>query len=265
MSPDLVLAHHKLHYLDENTHAPRPVLLLHGLGATSDSWYFQFPALTDAGFRILAPDARGFGKSTYPGYTSIPAMADDVFRLLNFLQIERTDVVGISMGGVMALQLALDHPKMIDHLVLVNTFASLRPRSLKVWAYFIYRFILVHRVGLNSQALFVARRIFPKPEQEVLRQELVAQINQASPKGYRATMRALGLLDIAHRLGEIKSPTLVITGERDGTVPPDVQSALARKIPGAVQSFIPEAGHAVSVELPEKFNRVMVDFLSDRI
>ncbi len=264
MSPELGLSQHTLYYLEQQPQAARQVLLLHGLGATSDSWLFQTPPLIAAGFRVVAPDARSFGKSTYPGRTSIRAMAEDFVHLLDHLQIAHTDVVGISMGGTLALQLALDYPNRIDRLVLVNTFAGLRPKSLKVWGYFLYRFILVHTVGLDQQARFVAQRIFPKPEQEILRRELIAQVSQASPAGYRATMRALGLLDITSRLGEIHCPTLVITGEQDSTVPPDVQNILVHSIPGASQEIIPGAGHAVSVEKPDEFNRILLAFLSDR-
>ena len=134
-----------------------------------------------------------------------------------------------------------------------------------MWAYFLYRVLMVHTVGIETQANFVARRLFPEPEQEYLRQELTTQVRQASPAGYRATMRALGLFDITHRLGDIHAPTLIITGDQDSTVPPQVQAVLARNISHANQAIVAGAGHAVSVEKAEDFNRLLLDFLSDRI
>lgn len=264
MSSELALPQHKLFYIDHQPESTRPVLLLHGLGATHASWTLQIPELVKAGFRVVAPDSRGFGKSGYPGRTSVPLMVEDFIHLLDALQIPRTDVVGISMGGTQALQMALDYPERVHRLVLANTFASLRPRSLKVWGYFIYRFLLVHTLGLETQANFVAQRLFPKPEHEMLRRELITQVCQASPASYRATMRTLGVFDITTRLGEIRTPTLIITGTQDTTVPVDVQYTLAQNIGGSRHELIQGAGHGVSVEQPEVFNRLILDFLSDR-
>jgi pimeloyl-ACP methyl ester carboxylesterase len=216
-----------------------------------------------AGFRVLAPDARGFGRSTFPQVRlTVPVMAGDMITLLERLQAGPACVVGISMGGAVALQLALDCPQVVRRLVLVNTFARLRPQSPQVWLYFALRFLLVHTLGLATQARAVARRIFPRPDQLDLRDRLIEQILQADPRGYRAAMRALALFDVRARLGGIACPTLVISGERDTTVPVPLQRALAESIPHARQILIPGAGHAVIAERPDDFNRILIDFLS---
>jgi pimeloyl-ACP methyl ester carboxylesterase len=258
----LNLPKHSLYYQDHQPGSDHAVLLLHGLGVSSDSWALQIPALVEAGLRVIAPDTRGFGRSGYPGCASIALMVQDFIALLDALQIHCADVVGLSMGGTQALQLALDHPARVHHLVLANTFASLRPRSLKVWAYFLLRFGMVHLLGIETQANYVANRIFPLPEQEFVRKEMIAQVQQASPAGYRAAMRSLGRFDVTRRLGEIRLPTLVITGDRDTTVPPGVQSILVQRISGARQAVIPGAGHAASVEDPAAFNQALISFLS---
>jgi pimeloyl-ACP methyl ester carboxylesterase len=261
LSPGLTI-----HYLDINPARERVILLLHGLGADGSSWQLQFPALTALGYRILAPDARGFGKSTYPpdSPSSIQETARDFARLLEHLGITRVDVVGISMGGTHALALALDCPELIGHLVLVNTFAQLRPRSYKGWLYYALRFVLVHTMGLEVQARTVAARLFPKPDQAELRSMLIQQVIQADPKAYRTAMRALAKFDVKRRLSEIYLPTLVITGERDTTVPQDVQQQLVKAISKARQVLVPGAGHALSVDSPEQFNQILTDFLSNQ-
>lgn len=254
-----------LHYLDENLQGSPAVLLLHGLGADGSSWRLQFDCLEQAGFRLLAPDAPGFGQSTYPGGSlSIRQVAGDFATLLQRLETGPVHVVGISMGGVHALQLALDHPELVRKLVLVNTFAALRPGGLRIWLYFALRFILVHTLGLPAQARAVTGHIFPHPDQEFLRQELYRQIVQADPGGYRAAIRALGLFDVRRRLGEIRLSTLVITGEQDTTVPPPIQQALVQGISGGRQVTIAGAGHAVIADHPELFNRILVEFLTAR-
>jgi 3-oxoadipate enol-lactonase len=260
LSPGLTI-----HYLDINPELERVILLLHGLGADGSSWQLQFPALTALGYRILAPDARGFGQSTYPpdSPASIQATARDFARLLEQLGINRVDVVGISMGGTHALALTLDCPELVGRLVLVNTFAHLRPRSLNGWLYYALRFVLVHTLGLEVQARTVAARIFPKPDQAELRSTLIQQVIQADPKAYRAAMRALAKFNVKQRLSEIYAPTLVITGEQDTTVPRDVQQQLAEAIPKARQVHLPGAGHALSVDTPLQFNQILIEFLSD--
>jgi 3-oxoadipate enol-lactonase len=252
----------KIHYIETNPTGNPTVLLIHGLGADGSSWGMQIPALTQAGFRSLAPDARSFGQSSFPGGNhSIADMTGDMVGLLNELEIKRTHVVGISMGGAIALQFAINYPNMVDKLVLVNTFANLLPDRLSLWVYFAFRFVLVHTLGLPVQAKSVSKRIFPYPHQTALRQILYNQIVQANPKGYRATMRSLARFDVRKRLKEIYTPTLIITGENDTTVPAKIQDVLVKNIPHASQRIIPNAGHAVIVDQPEEFNNTLLAFL----
>ena len=255
----------QIYYLDENPAGRANVLLLHGLGANSNSWLLQIPALVDAGYRVLAPDAPGFGQSTFPGGSArISTTAARIIEWLDAIGVNSFFVVGISMGGTLALQLAINHPDRVTKLVLVNTFAKLEVANWRVFPYFLLRFILVHTLGIPTQARAVSKRIFPHPDQEFLRQELIRQISQADPKAYRATMRALAIFNVQNRLSEICCPTLVVTGEADNTVPLHNQQQLVQNIPGARQVLMPNAGHAVTVEQPESFNQIMMDFLLSR-
>ena len=165
------------------------------------------------------------------------------------------------MGGTLALQLALDRPFRIEKLVLVNTFAKLKTTGLRQLPYFLQRLILLYAVGMPAQARAVAQRLFPHPEQERLRNELISQILQADPKGYRSTLLALARFNVANRLSDINLPTLVISGEADTTVPLENQLQLVSGIPNAIHRIIPKAGHAVIVEEPEIFNQFLLDFL----
>ena len=252
-----------IYYEEHNPAGQEPVLLLHGLGATTVSWQLQIPVLVNAGLRVIAADARGFGRSSYPsGSTSIAEMAGDFFHVLEALQATPAHVVGISMGGTQALQFALDYPQLTRKLVLINTFARLRPGNLSGWFYFALRFLLVHSLGVPYQARTVAKRLFPNPDQDELRQTLIEQIEQADPAGYRAAMRALARFNVQSRLSEIQMPTLVITAANDTTVPPAAQKQLAAGIPGARHVIIQGAGHAVTVEKPEDVNKILVEFLT---
>lgn len=251
-----------IHYLEFNPTGVSTALLLHGLGATGESWGEQIPLLVKNGLRVLAPDARGFGSSSYPGGgVRVEDLAGDMLQLLDCSHVDRTHIVGISMGGALALQMVLDNPQRINKLVLINTFAALRPEKISVWFYFLLRFVLVHSLGLKTQAQAVAKRIFPAQDQSELRRMLVGQVLQADPQGYRAAMRALARFDVRSRLSEIRTPTLIVSGERDTTVPLNTQLSLARSIPGALHQIIPNAGHAVTVEKPAEFNKILLEFL----
>ena len=252
----------RLHYIESKTPGKETILLLHGLGASSESWVLQIPVLEAAGYSILAPDARGFGQSSYQGGgTTIAQMSADFAALLDHLQTGPVDVVGISMGGTHALGLAIAHPDLVNRLALVNTFSRLRPSRPGEWIYFAIRFILIHTLGLDAQARTVAQRIFPNPEQAVFRKALLEQIMQADPGGYRAAMRALAGFNADPYLAGIHCPTLVITSTDDTTVNPEIQKQLAQGIPNARQVFIENAGHAVTATQAEKFNETLLAFL----
>ncbi len=240
------------------------MVLLHGLGVSSDSWRLQVGPLSSAGYRVIAPDMRGFGRSAYPGRMNIQVMAGDVIALIAaLLNGRRVDLVGISMGGTIALQIALQAGRLVNRLVLANTFAHLRPQGLGLKAYYAYRMLLVHTLGVRLQGRLVARRLFPNPDQEDLRAAYREQISMANPAAYRAAIRSLARFDAREQLSRIQSPTLVVTGEADTTVPPAVQDQLRAGIRRARQVYLPRAGHAMSVAQPEAFNAVVLAFLTE--
>jgi pimeloyl-ACP methyl ester carboxylesterase len=188
-------------------------------------------------------------------------MAEDMAELLRALARPPVYVVGLSMGGAVALQLALNHASHVQGLVLVNTSARLRPGRVDGWIYYALRYSLLYLLSRRAQARMVARRTFPHGHQEKLRRLFAAQICEANVQGYRAALRALGFFDVSDRLAEIQARTLVVTGERDTTIPPVLQRFLADSIPGARQVVIGDGGHAVPADQPHHFNKVLLDFL----
>ncbi len=255
-----------MHLLDPNPGGERTVLLLHGLGANASSWTLQFGPLIEAGFRPLAPDLPGFGQSIYDGRGwNLRRVARELAGLLDDLKVDQVDVVGLSMGGVIAQRLALDFPSRVRKLVLASTFGALRPERFSGWYYLLRRVALVSFKGIPDQAEFVARRLFPADDQEPLRRLLVEQITQADPRAYQAAMRALGWFDSRRALSRISVPTLVITGLQDGTVSPAVQAQLVKHIRGARQVTVAGAGHAVSADHPNEFNQALLSFLLEPV
>ncbi|MDP3046203.1 MAG: alpha/beta hydrolase [Chloroflexota bacterium] len=250
-----------LFYRDHNPGGHPAVLLIHGLGATSDSWQLQAPALAAAGYRVVVPDLPGFGRSPVSFPVTVPRMAAGLDHLLRSLNAAPAHVVGISMGGAVALQFAVDFPQSVAKLVLVNTLARLQPKHLAGWLAFASRLLLVYLTGLPAQARVISERIFPKPGQEALRQGLYKQILQADPRVYRAAILALGRLNLLPRLAGLRVPTLVVTAQDDRTIAPANQAQLLA-IPGSRQVVVANAGHGVIAERPEIFNRELLAFLT---
>ena len=250
-------------FLDPNPGGKPAVLLLHGLGADKHSWGYQLPALSAAGMRPVAVDVPGFGESPFSGKNwRVKTAAKLLVDWMNANTQEPFDVVGLSMGGVIAQQIALDFPARVRRLVLADTFATLRPKSPKTGVYLLSRLVVALLRGPQKQAEMVAWHIFPRKEQEALRGELIRCIARSDARVYRAAMRQLALFDSRSRLKELTMPVLVIGGAEDATVPPSAQAELASFIRGANQIVIPQAGHAVTVDQPEAFNRALIGFLT---
>lgn len=251
-----------IHYLDFNPDGSPVVVLLHGLGADATSWGFQIPALCEVGMRPIALDLPGFGQTLPgPGRWTIDRAAADTASLCSALVKGPVVVAGISLGGAVALQLALDHPELVEKLVLINTFACLRPRRFEEMGYLLGRFVVTNLRGKQYQAETVARRLFPLPEQADLRQELINRILKADERVYRDAMISVGMFNVRKRLKKINAPTLVISAENDNTVPLAAQAELVKGIPGARQVMIANAGHAVIADQPAAFNQALIAFI----
>jgi 3-oxoadipate enol-lactonase len=253
----------EIQFLDPNPNGKPAVLLLHGLGVDGSSWGFQLAGLVKAGFRPIAPDLPGFGRSSYDGQGwSMRRTSEQMSALLSHMGVVEAGVVGLSLGGAIALMIALNDPGRIRHLVLINTFACLRPRRFNELVYLLRRFMIANLRGIEYQAEMVARRLFPGAEEQILRQELIQRIIQSDPRVYRGAMRALGLFDLRKRLIDIRVPTTVITAENDTTVSREIQNELAMGIPGARHVIVPNSGHAVIIDQPDLINEVLIDILT---
>lgn len=237
------------------------VLLLHGLGSCAEDWLLQRPAL-EGRYRLLMPDLRGHGRSSVPtGVPSVSMLAKDVRGLLRRLGEEACHVVGLSLGGAVALSLALDAPEYARSLVLVNTFARIpwSWRSLRQGA---ERLGLLARGRLHELGERVAEGLFPDADQAALRELATERVAANSRAAYAWMLFAVARFDARRQIGRIAAPTLVIAGERDTTVPMRCKEELARRIPGARLAVIPGSGHATPIDAAGSFNRLLLEFLA---
>ncbi|HKS68817.1 MAG TPA: alpha/beta fold hydrolase [Ktedonobacterales bacterium] len=249
------------------------VLLISGLGAKRLGWYKQLPVF-GARYRTIAMDNRDIGDSDLVEAPYRTAdQADDAAALLHALGIERAAVVGISMGGFIALELALRHPELVEKLVLTSTSAGGRTHVQPGWR---MRMMLgmprfVPR-WLRPEAGTVARRTYASimapgycaahPDDW----EHIAEIARYRVQPAAAYMRQLNAClghDASARLGTITAPTLVVHGTVDPLVPPANGEYLAAHIPGARLIRYPATGHVPIIERADDYNRDVLAFLAE--
>ncbi len=250
----------RIHYLVRGFGPP--VLLLHGLGSCGEDWaLLQAPALSQR-YRVLMPDLRGHGRSDVPpGPYTVSQMADDIAGFLEATGADSAHVVGLSLGGAVAQALAVRHPERVRSLVLVNTFARLRPRGWAEWRRALARF-LIPLFNLAWYAWMEAEELFPYPGQQGLRRVAFQRLCATHPAGFRAALLAAARYDGRKDLARIRVPTLVVAGLEDTVVPLRAKEELAARIPGARLVTVPRSGHATPTDQPVLFNRLLLRFLA---
>jgi pimeloyl-ACP methyl ester carboxylesterase len=243
------------------------VLLLCGIGAKRQGWYRQLPVLGER-FRTLALDYRDVGDSdAATGPYTIGELAEDVYGLATALGIDRASPIGISMGGFIALELALAHPRFVDRLILVVTSAGGATHvstSAEVFKALLPGDDEVETgEGARRVCSLVAGPGFAERHPEAI--EEFVEIARHNPMHVQAYLRQLSACrghDVADRLGEIAAPTLVIHGEDDPLVRVENGRHLAANIPGAALIVYEGVGHIPEVECSEQFNADLLAFLA---
>ena len=251
----------RLYYTDRGRGVP--LLFIHGLGSSSRDWAAQVPSFAERG-RVLRLDLRGHGHSERgEGPYSIAQFARDVAVFLRKRAVAPAHVVGLSMGGMVALELAASAPQLLRGLVAVNSVADMRLHTWHdVWFY-VSRRLAVQALGMRRVGRLLARKLFVKPAQSDLRHKFVRRWAQNDKQAYLWSMDAIMRWSVADRLGRIDVPTLLVSSDEDYT-PVAEKKQMVAQMPQAELAVVHDARHAVPVERPDAFNAVVDDFL-DRV
>ena len=250
----------EMHY--EETGQGTPLLLIHGLGSSARDWERQVPYFSK-NYRVISIDVRGHGQTDKPaGPYGIRLFAEDTAEFMKILNIESAHVVGISMGGMIALQLATIIPERIRSLVVVNTGAELIVRSFREFLMVLQRKLIVRLLGMRKMGEVLSGRLFPDPEHEELRKIFVDRWAENDPRAYRDSMQGLLGWSVTEQLSSIQCPTLIVSADHDYT-PVAIKEAIVAKMPNAKLAVIPNSRHAVPVERPEEFNQIVGEFLTE--
>jgi len=245
-----------------------PVVLIGGFTMVKESWELQVAELARR-FRVITFDNRGVGESTVPSEPfTIEHMAADTVRLMDTLRIDSTHIFGVSMGGLIAQILLLDYPERIKKAALGCTTHggrhAVQPQEevMAVLAQAADPNISAEELVRNKVPLILSERFIREEPEEVEDFVRLALQYSPTPEGAAGQMGALSVFNAKRRLGEIRSPVLVITGSEDCMMPPDNSRLLAEGIPGAELYIVEGAGHSFFFEKPDEVNRVLIDFFS---
>lgn len=241
-----------------------PVLLIMGLGYTSHMWHRTRPAL-NAHYKTLALDNRGVGRSDVPpGPYSIALMASDAAAVLDAAGAESAHIFGVSMGGMIAQEFALQYPKRVRSLILGCT-ASGGPTAVRADAEATQ--MLMTRNKMTSEQALVAPVPFiydsTTPRERIDEDLAIRKQWLPRPEAYTAQLQGIIAWETYSRLSGITAPTLVIHGEHDRLVPPGNGKLIAERIPGAKLAMIPHASHLFTTDQTEVAHGVILEFLKE--
>lgn len=251
----------RLHVVEEGE--GRPVLFVHGLGGNARLWDAQLEDLGRS-HHTLAVDLRGFGVSdrTY-GEMEIADWADDVAGLLAALGPDPALVVGHSMGGMVAQELATRAPELVAGLVLVDTMPAASERHVDMN---LALADLARLEGSFSLARQMVAGCFAPSTVEAGERcvvELERSVAGTDPIVLGIALRAVTRLDVRDRLPHLSVPTLVVSGEHDALL--DDCREIARLVPGARLEVVAGAGHCPNLERPDAFTRLVDDFARNHV
>jgi pimeloyl-ACP methyl ester carboxylesterase len=256
--PEVMCGIAEIHY--EVQGQGEPLLLIHGLGSSSQDWEMQLQEFSEH-FLVVGVDLRGHGQSSKtPGPYSISLFADDLALFIRGLGFPAVHLLGISLGGMVAFQLALDYPELVSSLVIVNSVPELIAKTAKQRLDYWKRLLVVRLFGLERMGQVLAERFFTEPEQEGLRQIFIQRWAKNHKPSYLASLNAAYGWSVMARLREIQAPTLVIGAEGD-YFPNSEKEQYTRLMPNAELIIVKNTRHALPAEKPAEFNRIVLDFL----
>lgn len=259
--PTLSLPNAELFFVDRGR--GDAVVLLHGLGSSSEDWEPQLAALAPH-YRVIAIDTRGSGRSrdlAHPtGPFTVATFAADVAAVIDHLAVAPAHVIGLSMGGMIAFQLAVDHPHAVRTLTIINSGPALVPRTLREHAFIMTRLAVTAACGPTGMARLLAPRLFPRDARARVR--FKERMARNEPRAYMATQRALVGFDVSAHLGDIDAPTLFVAADQDYT-PVARKQEYARMMPNARVVTVADARHALPIEEPAKLQPILDAFLAE--
>ena len=260
--PKIAIPGGEIYY--EESGEGEPLVFASGLNGVARYWQPQV-AVFDKRFRVITYDHRGTGSSDRNQRSfSVDGMASDLIALLDALKIERTHLVGLSTGGAIGQTIAIEAPQRLNRLVMCSTWTHCDPWFRRL---FEARKAMYQQAGAELHAMFHPLWLLPPDYVNAHDAEIDEERKRAAgtaPPVEISVGRIDALLAFDRRAGlwRIRTPTLIIAADNDYLTPSYYAKTLAREIPNAKLEIVEGGGHSISKTKPERFNRLVMDFLT---
>ena len=243
-----------------------PVLLIQGLGYPSGMWFLQIPHFSRH-FRTIAFDNRGVGRSDKPDEEySISLMASDAAELLCALRIEKANVIGVSMGGYIAQEMAMKRPDVVDRLILLATTYG-GPEYMQLtkdlWNEAAAFKNLPPDEMIRKGMALAAAPGFAQKYPELINRGVRVRLENLQPLyAFNRQAAAAFLFNSKERARLIRHPTLILAGSEDRVMPIQLTRILAEMIPDSTLTIYPDTGHLLFLERAQEINQAILEFLN---
>ena len=236
------------------------LVFVHGLGSSMHDWSAQLDHFAPH-YRAIALDLRGHGDSDKPaGRYSMRLFAADLAGLLEMIDAAPAHIVGLSLGGMVAFELAVNHPQLVRSLVIVNSAPAVVPRTLTQKWQFKKREWIVRFLGMRRMGRVLADRLLPDAQQKALHDGFVERWSANQPRAYLSALRAIVGWSVFDRIDTIDRPVLVVSADQDYTSP-DQKRAWMQRLPNAHLEVIANSRHMTPLDQPAAFNHALDAFL----
>ena len=235
-----------------------PLLFIHGLGGDHTMWFYQVAAFCTR-FPVLTFDLRGHGRSTRPDTPfGMADFARDAAGLLRVLGFDRAHVVGLSLGGMVAQQLALAHAEVVTSVVIADSLCGVPP-EFEAAMRTALRFIEENDMRTVARARIT--NAFSDQVNPALREHVIDLVARNDKRCYEHSARAAMGFACGEQLSGVRAPALVLVAEEDRVTPPALSDMIAARLPNARLVRLPRGGHINNMECPQEFNRAVGEFL----
>lgn len=248
----------RIGYLESGSGESTPIIFLHGVGSDKRVWMPQLEHFGQSR-RAVVFDYPGYGESEFIAAATREDFAHAIFAAMDSLTIERAHICGLSLGGIIAMEMAAADPGRCQSLIIADSFAvhpdgqAIHDRSVAASRSMTMKELAEARTGL----------LLGSAATEALRAEVIDTMAAIDPAAYRLGAAAVWLADQRQRAASIDAPVLILVGEEDAITPPNLSEQLRQMIGGSRITTIPAAGHLANIEQPGRFNAAVEDFLSE--
>lgn len=239
------------------------IVLLHGIGADHEMWEPQIKKYPELGLYVIVPDMRGHGQSAKVDHLALSDWSRDIYELLHTLEVDSCILAGVSMGGVIAQQFAVEHPEKLQKLILCDTFGELKTFSEKLsGAAQLLGFKIFQKFSKDALAKTMSSA-YKAPYAQQAKNYFYSACQKADLAQLILARRAINRINILDQLKQLKVPSLVMVGSTPGKIMIDANKKIADSLKGSKFVILDDSMDPSNLIQPEAFDREVLHFIKN--